>query len=54
MSSTQVAEVLFAASAVVAAIGAFRKDIFEKVDKLGAAVALAAAGFFTLVQNFFK
>lgn len=54
MASTQVAEVLFAASAVVAAIQAFRKDIWQKVEKLALAVALAAAGLFALFQNFFK
>lgn len=50
---TTVAAVLFAISAIVAAVSAVRAEVFRKVRGLEAAVAFAAAGLFVLFQNTF-
>ena len=46
-----IAAILFAGSAVIAAIAAFKDEIFRRVNALYIAVAAAAAGFFALVVD---
>lgn len=53
MDQSTVAAVLFAASAIVAAIAAVRDDIFAKVEKRALAICLAAAAFFVEAQHWF-
>jgi hypothetical protein len=51
MDASTAAVVLFVASAVTAAVAAVRNDIFPKVEKTAAAIALAAAGLVAVFQS---
>lgn len=46
-----IAAVLFAISTIIAAIAAFKGEVFKRFNALYAAVAAAAAGFFVLVVD---
>lgn len=54
MDQSTVVVVLFALSAIVAAVAAVRDDIFTKVNKIAAAVALAAAAFLVQAAGWFS
>lgn len=51
-SPDYVAVVLFVASAVTAAFAAFKASVLPNVEKLAAAVALAAAGLVAYLTKF--
>lgn len=51
-SADGVAVVLWAASAIVAALAAVKAEVPKSVDKVAAAVALAAAGLVAYITRF--